>query len=75
MRQKPDQIGLLERLLRIRSGNVTQQDWININLRHEQKLKQSGKEAFQNGTVITLHETWREVKMENNSLSLVFQLL
>ena len=65
MRQKLDQIGLLERLLRIRSGNVTQQDWININLRHEQKLKQSEKEAFQNGTVITLHETWREVKMEN----------
>ena len=31
MRQKPDQKELLDRLLRIRSGTITHQDWLDIN--------------------------------------------
>ena len=46
MRQGNDEISLLERLLRIRNGTVTQKDWININNRHEDGLPQHEKEQF-----------------------------
>ena len=65
MRQKPDQLPLLQRLMRIRSGSVTQQDWIDVNNRWEQNLKPDEKPNFQHDQVITLHETWREVNKEN----------
>ena len=65
MRQKPDQKSLLDRLLRIRTGHVTQQDWLDINSRFEKNLSQNEKKNFQHDRVITLHETWREVNKEN----------
>ncbi|XP_066934414.1 uncharacterized protein [Clytia hemisphaerica] len=65
MRQKPDQKTLLERLLRIRSGNITQQDWLDINSKYEPNMTQKDREDFDNGRVITLNETWQEVFDEN----------
>ena len=65
MRQKPDQKTLLERLLRIRSGNITQQDWLDINGKYEKNMTEEQKADFQNGRVITLNETWQEVFDEN----------
>ena len=64
MRQKADQKCLLERLLRIRTGDVTQQDWIDMNSRFEGGLSQEEKLNFQHDRVLTLHEPWREVDVE-----------
>ena len=47
MRQKPDQKSLLERLLQIRNGSVTQQDWIDINARYKNDLPDIEKRTIQ----------------------------
>ena len=66
MRQGPDQIALLQRLLRIRNGTVTQQDWIDINKRCINDLPQEEQDLFKNlPTVLTVMETWAEVNEEN----------
>ena len=65
MRQKPDQKKLLDRLLRIRNGTVTQQDWLDINARYEKELPQREQELFDHDDVLTLHETWKEVNEQN----------
>ena len=66
MRQSTSEKRLLERLLRIRSGSITQQDWIDINSRYEGNLSVEEKMKFQNQQLtITLHETWAEVNKEN----------
>ena len=65
MRQKPDQKELLDRLLRIRSGTITHQDWLDINARFIDDLPHSEKEQFNHDNVLTLHETWAEVRIEN----------
>jgi hypothetical protein len=65
MRQGPDQIKLLDRLLRIRSGAITQQDWADINKRYEGDLSVREKHNFSHGQVMTLMETWNEVNEAN----------
>ncbi len=65
MRQGPDQLDLLNMLLRIRTGEITQDDWNNINARHEGNLTADEKINFQHDKVITLCETTRDVNMEN----------
>ena len=69
MRQKADQKCLLERLLRLRTGDVTQQDWIEINNRLEGNLYQEEKLNIQRDRVLTLHETWREVDENRDQFS------
>ena len=66
MRQGPDQIEFLNRLLRIRSGTITQQDWMAINKRYIKELPKEERELFENSpTVLTVMETWAEVNEEN----------
>ncbi|XP_057310732.1 uncharacterized protein LOC130648690 [Hydractinia symbiolongicarpus] len=67
MRQGPDQLALLQRLLRIRNGSITQQDWQDINSRYEDALPQTEKCNFSHGRVLTLMETWNEVNEENHN--------
>ena len=67
MRQGKDEKALLDRLLRIRNGTVTQQDWIDINARYENDLPPEEKKDFEHDQVITLHETWAEVRKENRT--------
>ena len=67
MRQGKDEQALLNRLLRIRNGTVNQQDWLDINSRYEENLTDEQKLEFQHEKVITLHETWVEVRKENRS--------
>ena len=66
MRQKPDQKVLLERLLRIRRGEITQDDWNAINSRYEGDLSEPEKKKFKSSSTITLCETWAEVNVENH---------
>ncbi|XP_057290792.1 uncharacterized protein LOC130613469 [Hydractinia symbiolongicarpus] len=65
MRQGQDQLDLLQRLLRIRNGSITQQDWQDINSRYENALPHTEKCNFLHGCVLTLMETWNEVNEEN----------
>ena len=65
MRQAPDQIKLLETLLRIRRGEITQQDWLLMNSRYEGALTSTEKMNFEHDRVITLCETWKDVNVEN----------
>ena len=66
MRQKESEKMFLERLLRIRGGTITQQDWLAINDRYEKELPKLEKVNYEKAeTTITLHETWREVNKEN----------
>ena len=70
MRQKPDQISLLRRLDRIRTGNVTRDDWIDINKRSYASLTEEEKENFsqEKSNTICLCETWEEAKKYNKSV-------
>uniref|UniRef100_A0A7M5XH24 ATP-dependent DNA helicase n=2 Tax=Clytia hemisphaerica TaxID=252671 RepID=A0A7M5XH24_9CNID len=66
MRQKECEKMFLERLLRIRGGRITQQDWLAVNARYEKELPEAEKINYCNAEItITLHETWREVNKEN----------
>ena len=65
MRQGPDQIPLLQRLLRIRNGSVQQQDWLDINARYENQLPLNERGNFSHSRTLTLMETWAEVNLEN----------
>ena len=66
MRQSESGKRLLARLLRIRNGSVTQQDWIDINSRYEKDLSIEEQAMFKNaGSTITFHETWINVNKEN----------
>ena len=67
MRQGPDQIPLLETLLRIRSGEITQGDWMAMNARYEGDLSPQEQNNFHHDRVMTLCETWKEVDMENHN--------
>ena len=67
MRQGPDQIHFLERLLRLRNGTVTQADWQAFNSRFEGNLSPQELANFQHDRVITLMETWAEVNEENHN--------
>lgn len=49
MRQKPEQKKLLDRLLRIRNGTITQKDWIDINDRYENDLAPEQRVQFLHG--------------------------
>ncbi|XP_057294620.1 uncharacterized protein LOC130623148 [Hydractinia symbiolongicarpus] len=68
MRQKPDQIKLLERLNRIRTGQITQLDWQDINSRTFDSLPSSEKSFFSSENAIWLTETWKEAHKHNNSV-------
>ena len=69
MRQKPDQINLLQRLDNIRSGNVTYQDWEQINSRVLNDLPEMEKIKFKNNSnAICLTETWEEAKKYNKEI-------
>ena len=65
MRQGPDQINLLNRLLRVRNGSITQQDWVDINARYVNDLPIKERANFDHNQVMTLMETWQEVNLEN----------
>ena len=65
MRQGPDQKHLLESLLRIRRGEIIQNDWMDMNARFEGDLSNVEKANFEHDKVITLCETWSEVDIEN----------
>ena len=67
MRQGKDEQDLLQRLLRIRNGTVNQKDWIDINNRYEKDLSTNDKRSFEHGQVMTLYETWAEVRKENHA--------
>ena len=66
MRQGSDQLNLLNRLLRIRNGTITQQDWLQINNRYEKDLQKDEQKNFSHSKVLTLMETWNEVNEENH---------
>ena len=66
MRQGPDQLPLLQRLLRIRNGTITQQNWLDINARYEQELPSLDRQKFNHNKVLTLMESWAEVNAENH---------
>ena len=66
MRRGPDQLNLLNRLLRIRNGTITQNDWLDINARYEKDLAQDEQTNFSHNKVLTLMETWNEVNEENH---------
>ena len=65
MRQGPEQKPLLETLLRIRCGEVIQNDWVSMNARHEGDLSELERQNVMHNKVITLCETWNEVDKEN----------
>ena len=46
MRQAPDEAALLERLLRIRCGEVTQQDWRDVLARDPAKLSKVPRRLY-----------------------------
>ena len=59
MREDESKKKMLDRLLRIRSGKITQQDWLDINARYEPELLPNERINFQNTqSTITLHQTW-----------------
>ena len=66
MRQGPDELALLQRLLRIRNGSITQNDWQDINNRYEGALPTAEQNNFSHNRVLTLMETWSEVNAENH---------
>lgn len=68
MRQKPDQIKLLDRLNRIRTGKITQLDWQDINSRTFDSLPSSEKSFFSSENTIWRTETWKEAHKHNNSV-------
>ena len=57
MRQGNDQIRLLDRSLCIRKGEVTQQDWMDVNNRYEKTLPVDEQANFAHDKVISLMET------------------
>ena len=66
MRQGPDQVNLTSRLMAIRSGQINENHWIEINDRYEGNLSDDEKELFSRDDTITLCETWQEVNLENH---------
>ena len=66
MRKGPDQLNLLNRLLRIRNGTMTQQDRLQINNRYEKDLPKNEQQNFSHNKILTLIETWNEVNEENH---------
>ena len=64
MRQKPDQIKLLNKLDHKRSGNVTRHDWEDVDKRVLSELSHDEKRQFENcsSNVICLTETWEDAK-------------
>ena len=67
MTQSPDEVKFLELLLRVRSGSITQEDWINTNNQWEGNLSSAQKEeSFNHEKVITQMETREEVKIGNH---------
>ena len=65
MRQGPEQKPLLETLLRIRRGEIIQNDWVSMNARYEGDLSELERQNFMHNKVITLCETWNEVDKGN----------
>ena len=65
LRQGPEQKPLLETLLRIRRGEIIQNDWVSMNACYEGDLSQLERQNFMHNKVITLCETWNEVDKEN----------
>ena len=57
MRQGNDPIRLLDYLLRIKKGEVTQQYWMNINNRYEKTLSVDEQANFAHDKMISLMGT------------------
>ena len=59
LRQKPDQQKLLKRLGRIRKGQITKDDWHDINSRALSNLTRDEVDNFSHNNVLYLTETWQ----------------
>ena len=70
MRQQPSQIKLLDRLNNIRTGQITQNDWREINARSKANLQMGPnnewEKNFEHDKVLTLTEKWRLAGVVNN---------